>query len=49
MMDGGLARWMIDVGGRMGASVYCEETGVSLSDWELKRQVVDFPYFVGEI
>lgn len=43
------ARRVMDVSGRMDASVYCEETRLWQSFWELKRQVVDFPCFVGEM
>lgn len=43
------ARRVMDVSDRMDASVYCEETRLWQSFWELKRQVVDYPYFVGEM
>jgi hypothetical protein len=45
---GGLARRVIDVSTKMDVSIYCEETGKSQSFRELKRRVVDFPYYVGE-
>ena len=46
---GEAARRVRDVSGKMDASVYCEETEVWQSFRELKRQVVEFPYFVGEM
>jgi len=45
---GGLARRVIDVSNKMDVSFYCEETRVEQSFRELKRRVVDFPYYVGE-
>lgn len=46
---GEYARRVMDVSGKMDASIYCEETGKSQSFWELKRQAVEFPFFVGEM
>ncbi|WP_252504399.1 hypothetical protein [Sporosarcina sp. Marseille-Q4943] len=45
---GEFAGRVTDASGRMDASYYCEGTGKERSFWELKREVVDFPYFVGE-
>ena len=38
-----------DVSHKMDKSTYCEETKKSQSFRELKRQVMEFPYYVGEM
>lgn len=38
-----------DVSHKMDMSTYCEETKKSQSFRELKRQVMEFPYYVGEM
>ncbi|MCM3638923.1 hypothetical protein M3152_14565 [Sporosarcina luteola] len=42
------ARWVGDVSSKMDSSVYCEESRLWQSFWELKRQTLEFPCFVGE-
>lgn len=46
---GQLAQKIIDISHKMDVSLYYEETGLSPSFRELKRQAVKFPYYVGEV
>lgn len=46
---GQLAQRLIDMSEKMDTSLYCEETGISPSFRELKRQAVKFPYYAGEV
>ncbi|MCG7344883.1 hypothetical protein MHZ92_12115 [Sporosarcina sp. ACRSL] len=46
---GGVARRVNDVSHKMVMSIYCEVTKRSQSFWEIKREVLQFPYYVGEV
>lgn len=48
-MYGELARTIRDVSDKMDAGAYCEDTQKWQSFRELKRQVLQFPYYVGEM
>lgn len=46
---GEVALSILDMSNKMDTSVYCEETKKWQSFRELKRQVVQFPYYAGEM
>ncbi|MDS9471518.1 hypothetical protein [Sporosarcina pasteurii] len=46
---GEVARNVLDMSDKMDTSTYCEETKKWQSFRELKREVVEFPYYAGEI
>ncbi len=46
---GELALTILDVSDKMDAEVYCEDTQKWHSFRDLKRQVLQFPYYVGEM
>lgn len=46
---GELGMTPIDVSEKMDTSTYCEETKIWQSFRELKRQVLQFPYYAGEM
>ncbi|MCG7335074.1 hypothetical protein MHZ95_07270 [Sporosarcina sp. ACRSM] len=48
-MYGELARTIRDVSDKMDAGAYCEDTQKWQSFREVKRQVLQFPYYVGEM
>lgn len=46
---GKVAATVLDISHKMDASTYCEETNKWQSFRQLKRQVVQFPYYAGEM
>jgi hypothetical protein len=46
---GELARTILDVSDKMDAGAYCEDTQKWQSFRDVKRQVLQFPYYVGEM